>query len=425
MVMDLKSDVASCEETLRAHDQVHNTHLAVTANRALSGFIKKNYSRRATAKGDILDLNHDQLVDFLSYLVREDRGGFKKCVEAGLAKCTAEATILRNRHDFGAHTVDACADRLREYGLATLIPESNEKTNTPVQIVATSLTKVFADQIGIPLRNPQWSWGVYDNLGDRIILRIWEDHIQDDDIGQYVLILDDTWSYSRNGYLERKNHIEKLINGVAGFGIVCVPEVKPDGKRSIKKFYDSEVVVFGKIFASAGRIYARIANWTSLHHLFHAASSQYNIAEDLAAISRDPSLSESVRDQLIQARLGQGQFRRQVLEKWGGECAVSGTRTTAAIRASHVKPWKDSNTAERLDPNNGIPLVATLDALFDRLLISFDDTGHLLKSPLVSESDCDRMGLNRFTGLKQIPNKHLLIYLQWHRNAFHERMDRG
>lgn len=42
-------------------------------------------------------------------------------------------------------------------------------------------------------------------------------------------------------------------------------------------------------------------------------------------------------------------------------------------QASHAKPWRTSSDQERLDPHNGLPLIATLGVLFDRGLIGFAD----------------------------------------------------
>jgi putative restriction endonuclease len=52
-----------------------------------------------------------------------------------------------------------------------------------------------------------------------------------------------------------------------------------------------------------------------------------------------------------------------------------------------MKPWKDSNDEERLDPYNGLPLTATYDALFDRGLISFEDDSSILISPALQQSE--------------------------------------
>ena len=108
--------------------------------------------------------------------------------------------------------------------------------------------------------------------------------------------------------------------------------------------------------------------------------------------SRD--LDATSRVTLVQARLGQGTFRKDVLGIWGQQCCVTGVTTLAAVRASHIKPWRESSDEERLDAMNGLPLVATLDALFDAGLISFTDEGVLLVQDRLGEEECLRLGLH-------------------------------
>ena len=76
-----------------------------------------------------------------------------------------------------------------------------------------------------------------------------------------------------------------------------------------------------------------------------------HVAIDLGNIRRDPLVvDETTRQRLVEARLGQGRFRRQVLEKWHRRCVVSGCTLEDILRASHIKPWRESNNDERLDP---------------------------------------------------------------------------
>jgi putative restriction endonuclease len=55
----------------------------------------------------------------------------------------------------------------------------------------------------------------------------------------------------------------------------------------------------------------------------------------------------------------------------------AGSSTLEAIRAS---ARRESSPQERLDPNNGLPLVASLDDLLDAGLISFDSFRTLIVS---------------------------------------------
>ncbi|MEX0715519.1 MAG: HNH endonuclease signature motif containing protein [Planctomycetaceae bacterium] len=96
---------------------------------------------------------------------------------------------------------------------------------------------------------------------------------------------------------------------------------------------------------------------------------------------------------LTEARIGQGGFRTAVLRLWDNRCCVTGSVAHEAIRASHIKPWRESNDQQRLDPHNGLPLVASLDALFDAGLISFDANGKLLVSPRLPAAERRIFGL--------------------------------
>lgn len=99
---------------------------------------------------------------------------------------------------------------------------------------------------------------------------------------------------------------------------------------------------------------------------------------DLTDILKRKDLNSTEREALTKARVGQGKFRSDLEVRWGKACAVTGCLTREVLRASHIKRWADSNDAERLDPANGLLLIANLDGLFDRGLISFSDRGKIL-----------------------------------------------
>lgn len=143
------------------------------------------------------------------------------------------------------------------------------------------------------------------------------------------------------------------------------------------------------------------------------------VADDIEEIRKSVSV-ETVRNALIAARLGQGQFRRAVLKIWGYACAVTGSTTRDAIRASHIKPWRDSTNDERLDPYNGLPLIANLDALFDKYLISFDQAGNILVSSQLDPTD-KTIFVNLQGKLRSLPlevMKKIERYLKQHRKRF-------
>jgi hypothetical protein len=140
--------------------------------------------------------------------------------------------------------------------------------------------------------------------------------------------------------------------------------------------------------------------------------------DDISAIA--PSLtgvSETERVALIAARLGQGLFRQRLMHVWQGRCAVKGIGVAALLRASHIKPWRLGSNNERLDPDNGLLLVANLDAAFDARLVSFSDSGTILFSAHLGSAPHDTLGIRRDAKLTRQPSPRQQDFLKHHRNA--------
>lgn len=95
------------------------------------------------------------------------------------------------------------------------------------------------------------------------------------------------------------------------------------------------------------------------------------------------TLAITQQEQIVISRLGQGDFRRNVIRLWGS-CSVTGLQNVSLLRASHIKPWKDSDNNERLTPYNGLLLIPDYDFLFDRGYISFKNNGNVVVSQRLS-----------------------------------------
>jgi hypothetical protein len=142
-----------------------------------------------------------------------------------------------------------------------------------------------------------------------------------------------------------------------------------------------------------------------------------SIPQDIRTIEADETIDVTTRQTLIDARIGQGKFRRDVMARWDGACAFSGCLTEAVLRASHIKPWCKCSNKERLDPANGLLLAANLDALFDRRLISFEDDGRILISSSLSDGERELLHLSEGR-LRGDIDARMRIYLAHHRKKF-------
>lgn len=127
------------------------------------------------------------------------------------------------------------------------------------------------------------------------------------------------------------------------------------------------------------------------------------------------SLSETEQEQTRMARRGQGRFRQQLLEAWNHRGAVTGCAEIGILIASHIKPWAHSAARERLDPDNGLPLIPNLDACFDSGWISFDERGQILLSPALDAADRQALGLHADLSLRRT-SPSLQRYLAYHRD---------
>jgi hypothetical protein len=109
-------------------------------------------------------------------------------------------------------------------------------------------------------------------------------------------------------------------------------------------------------------------------------------------VFEDQSIPETDRQALIRARRGQGIFKQRVMQI-ERHCRITGVEKTVHLVASHCKPWRDSNNEERLDGENGLLLTPTIDHLFDRGFIGFEDDGTLIISPVAHRPSLQRMGI--------------------------------
>lgn len=120
-------------------------------------------------------------------------------------------------------------------------------------------------------------------------------------------------------------------------------------------------------------------------------------------------------ERLVVQRVGQNIFRERLMVYWQGRCPLTGITDKSLLRASHIKPWSECDSdAERLDVHNGLLLSALWDAAFDSGLVTFDDAGAPLFSPVLS---AEGRALLTWSHPLPLTDKHRKK-LGWHRARF-------
>lgn len=142
-----------------------------------------------------------------------------------------------------------------------------------------------------------------------------------------------------------------------------------------------------------------------------------NVDNDLKDIEKSGRTTVEKR-QLRLARLGQGKFRRGLLKRYKGRCAVTGCETKQLLRASHIIAWSEcERDADKIDVSNGLLLIANLDAAFDKALISFDQEGQIMISRHLSAQQRKLAGIEPAQRLAS-NRSDTQEYLAHHRKKF-------
>ncbi len=149
---------------------------------------------------------------------------------------------------------------------------------------------------------------------------------------------------------------------------------------------------------------------------FLKSSTNDNAEKILSRVKSDSNLRQTEKDAIIKARVGQGDFRKKLIEKYNGQCMVTGLADERLVVASHIKPWSVSSDFDRVDVENGFLLNSLFDKMFDLGIITFLNDGKMLVSNSIRRKNLNIINpdISRNYDLK--PSKRLLENLEYHRN---------
>lgn len=95
-----------------------------------------------------------------------------------------------------------------------------------------------------------------------------------------------------------------------------------------------------------------------------------NVEESNDEFVNTAKATESI--QTVKARLGQRFFRSTILHNYNNRCCICDLPIESLLIASHIIPW-NIDTANRLNPQNGISLCAIHDKAFDKGLLTLNE----------------------------------------------------
>ena len=141
------------------------------------------------------------------------------------------------------------------------------------------------------------------------------------------------------------------------------------------------------------------------------------LEQDVTDIMSDKQITETEKATYISARVGQGKYRSDLIGYWE-KCALTGFADTRFLVASHIKPWRESTSRERLDPYNGLLLLPNLDKAFDLGFITFASGGDIIVSSHLEDEG--KLGVSRDLHVS-LEDRHQ-EYMKFHRDVVFERL---
>lgn len=161
----------------------------------------------------------------------------------------------------------------------------------------------------------------------------------------------------------------------------------------------------------------------ALHRFFEylsAVDESLMFKKDMQEIQQ-MAITATEKEILTKARIGQGRYRKGLMDLWNGVCSVTAYPDCQFLIASHIKPWHAATSLERLDPFNGLLLTPNLDKAFDSGFISFDPNknGRIVFSDALYEPPL--LGITEDMHLTHLDSK-TAEYLEYHMSKVLLRM---
>ncbi|MDR3792035.1 MAG: HNH endonuclease [Terracidiphilus sp.] len=165
------------------------------------------------------------------------------------------------------------------------------------------------------------------------------------------------------------------------------PEIRSTGRKGLRGTSQADRDIWNEMTSDWDLLASEIIR---AEH-YYSCSPSFDEGEEKSA-EIPVCYAGGTRSVQIEARIGQGFFRRSVLSAYEFKCCITGLAVPELLVASHIVPWR-ADPANRLNPKNGLCLSAIHDRAFDLGLIAISDDLRILISNRLRSS-----GVNSYIG---------------------------
>ncbi len=141
--------------------------------------------------------------------------------------------------------------------------------------------------------------------------------------------------------------------------------------------FDEELAKKGISGLSHGSVLDK-AVWDEYHLNMQALSETVDQIPYMQELLNEDDVAETlpvgkIRTTTVKTRVNQNFFRSAVISAYNKKCCVTGLDVPSLLRASHIKPWSESDPeTERTNPCNGLSLNALHHEAFDDGIFTID-----------------------------------------------------
>lgn len=193
---------------------------------------------------------------------------------------------------------------------------------------------------------------------------------------QTVLSAEPGWMFgekARQGAVSSFENLQELINHLKkGLG-------SPKGGGSVYRILNFEEVAESEQRLEDELVHA-LALFRPIMQMLQPTSNEAQLARNMSALAElaeqvpnfDPEDDEDGRKRILReiaVRHGQAKFRDELLQAYGGQCAITGCSLAPVLQAAHISPY---NGTKSNHISNGLPLRADIHTLFDLGLLRIE-----------------------------------------------------
>jgi len=220
----------------------------------------------------------------------------------------------------------------------------------------------------------------------------------------------------------------KVNSGIIKNSILNNHILKNINNNDISNFYlFIKTLKEGKTFYTFNGIYKANAFIEQNKSIRLVKKDLKDLQEDLKR-SIEERLQESMNNPLFEKfkiveqkqRIGQSLFRELLISKYPErKCIVCNIYSSEHLIANHIKPFKNCNYDEAIDPYNGLLLCPDHNHLMDKGYLSFDEKGRIILSKSIDQKLIHQFRLDEFLDKSYVFDSKTLVYMEFHRkNVF-------